>query len=155
MVTVKKIAKPGKTTNHQALNCSRPELNKEPQVTALGGTPIPRNDKEDSIKIAEATPKAMAINAGAIPFGKACLKIIRNSLNPIDFAACTYSKLEMRKNSARVRRAIPVHEVNPMITMIFIMDFSFAMAAIEIMRINRGIEIKISIMREIIESTGI
>lgn len=81
------MANPGKTTNHQALNCSLPALSNEPQVTVVGGTPTPKKDKEDSIKMADATPNAMATKAGAKALGKACLNIIRNSLNPIDFAA--------------------------------------------------------------------
>ena len=82
-----KIASPGKITSHQALNCSRPAFSREPHVTVVGGTPTPRKDNADSVRIADATPNAMATRAGASPFGNACLKIILNSLKPIDFAA--------------------------------------------------------------------
>lgn len=81
------MASPGNTTSHQALNCSLPAFNKEPQVTVVGGTPTPKNDKADSVKMADATPKAIATNAGANALGSACLKMIRNSLKPIDLAA--------------------------------------------------------------------
>ncbi len=66
-----------------------------------------------------------------------------------------YSRLDMRKNSALVKRAMPVQEVNPIITIMLMMDFSFAMAATEIIKINKGMEIKISMALDMIESTGI
>ena len=149
------MANPGKTTNHQALNCSLPAFRSEPQVTVVGGTPTPRKDNADSIRMAEATPNAIATNAGAKALGNACLNIIRNSFKPIDFAAWMYSKLLMRKNSALVNLAIPVHAVKPIITIKLIIDFSFAIAEMEIIKINKGMEIKISINLETIESTGI
>ena len=70
------MAKPGNTTNHQALNCSLPAFNNEPQVTVEGGTPTPKKDKDDSIKMADATQNAIATKAGASALGKACLNII-------------------------------------------------------------------------------
>ena len=83
-VTVIKIAIPGKSTSHQALNFSLPSLTREPQVTRSGGTPMPRKDKLDSIKMADAIPNAMETKAGAIPFGRACLTMIFNSEKPRD-----------------------------------------------------------------------
>ena len=66
------MAKPGNMTNHHASNSCRPKFNKDPQVTTSSGTPIPKKDRELSISIAEATPKAMETNTGAKAFGKAC-----------------------------------------------------------------------------------
>jgi hypothetical protein len=79
-----KIANPGKITSHQAWKASLPELSKEPHVTTSGGTPTPKKERLDSIRMAAATPKAIATNAGATPFGKACLKMILASLKPSD-----------------------------------------------------------------------
>ena len=81
------MAKPGNTTSHHALNCSRPAFSKDPQVTVVGGTPTPKKESADSVKIAEATPNAIATKAGANALGSACLKMILNSLKPMDFAA--------------------------------------------------------------------
>ena len=72
---VMKIANPGNITNHQASNSCLPRFNKDPQVTTSSGTPIPRNERELSISIAEATPKAIETNTGAKAFGKACFAI--------------------------------------------------------------------------------
>ena len=63
------MAKPGNITNHHASNSCRPKFNKEPQVTTSSGTPIPRNDNELSMRIAEATPKAIDTKTGAKAFG--------------------------------------------------------------------------------------
>lgn len=59
-----------------------------PQVTTSGGTPTPRNERLDSVSIQLAIPKAIATKDGASAFGKACLKIMRASLNPNDLPAC-------------------------------------------------------------------
>ena len=95
----------------------------------------------------------METSAGEIPFGKACFRIVLNSEKPSALAALIYSSCRMRKNSARVNLAIPVHEVKPIST-IKLMNDGFAIAATERIKINVGSEIKTSIMREIIESTG-
>ena len=59
-----------------------PALNKEPQVTDSGGTPIPKKERADSTNMADAIPKAIETKAGAIPFTSAWLKIIHLSENP-------------------------------------------------------------------------
>jgi len=80
MVTVIKIAKPGIIANHQAEETALALESIDPQVIVSAGTPTPINDKVDSIKIAEAIPKAIAIKTGERAFGKACLTIIHHSL---------------------------------------------------------------------------
>ncbi len=64
-----------------------------------------------------------------------------------------YSRLLIFKNSALVNLAIPVQFVKPIIIIKFTSE-GLAIAAIEIIRIKLGIEINISIILEIIESTG-
>ena len=86
-VTVIKIAKPGNIANHHDVVLSLAKLNNSPQVISSFSRPIPKKDRKASIKIADATPNAIVINTGAIEFGIACLIIIRQSLNPIAFAA--------------------------------------------------------------------
>ena len=52
---VMKIAKPGNITNHHASNSCLPKFSREPQVTTSSGTPIPKNESELSISIADET----------------------------------------------------------------------------------------------------
>ena len=81
IVTVTKMATPGNTANHHALiPASREAFKSEPQVTCSGGTPTPINERNDSVKIADAIPKAIAMSTGANEVGIACLKIILYSL---------------------------------------------------------------------------
>jgi hypothetical protein len=148
------MAIPGNTINHHASGSVLPIFNIEPQVTVSAGTPIFKNDSPLSIKMAEAIPNAMVTKTGAIELGKACLKIIRQGLKPIDRAAVIYSISRTRNISERVNLAISVHDVNPIITITNHKLRSSMMAENEIIKSNFGIEWKISISLEIIESTG-
>ena len=69
-------------------------------------------------RIAEAIPKAIETNTGANAFGKACFTIALKLEYPNDLAACTNSNSLKRKNSALVKRAIPVQEVKPIMVII-------------------------------------
>ena len=75
MVTVIKMAKPGKIANHHALGDCLADESKAPHVTS-SPLPKPKKDKEDSIKMAEAIPKAIAINTGARALGIACFTMV-------------------------------------------------------------------------------
>ena len=66
-------------------------------MTISSGTPIPKNERELSIRIAEAIPKAIETNTGANAFGKACLTIALKLVYPNDLAACTNSNSLKRK----------------------------------------------------------
>ena len=81
------MADPGKMANHQALILFLDKLNMLPQVTSLGDTPIPRNDRNASIRIAAAIPKAIVISTGVNELGIACRNNILVSLKPIACAA--------------------------------------------------------------------
>src|ERR1035437_6632252 len=59
----------------------------------------------------------------------------------------------MRMNSARVRRAMVVHDVSPMMSITFARE-RFAMAAMVMMRIIWGRETRISIVLEMMVSIG-
>lgn len=144
---------PGKTISHQAFTFSFPAASKVPHVTVSCGTPMPKKERADSIMIAAAALNAIETITGPIPFGKACLKIMRAFENPSDRAAVMKSISRVLKNSARVRRATSVHAVNPMISTIFTKD-GFSMAARMMISRSRGREIKISMLRDIIESRG-
>lgn len=99
MVTVIKMAKPGNIANHHAFGAERAALSKPPQVTS-SPLPKPKNEREDSIKMAEAIPKAIAINTGARALGMACFTMVRQFEYPNALAASIYSSERMRKSSA-------------------------------------------------------
>jgi hypothetical protein len=66
--------------SHQAeLDCLADDR-RDPHVIVSAGTPIPKKDKVDSIRMAVAIPKAIAISTGESALGIACLKIVRTSL---------------------------------------------------------------------------
>ena len=147
------IAIPGKIISHQEAESCLPPDNKDPQVTTSSGTPIPRKESPLSINIAEAIPNAILTNTGARALGKACLNIVLIDENPNDFEACTNSNDFILRNSARVNLAIPVHPVTPIIIIITVKLLSTT-AVIVIIKINLGIEFKISIPLDINESIG-
>ena len=70
-VTVINIASPGKTASHHACGASLADDSNFPQLSVSIGSPIPRNESEDSVSIAAAIPKLMVINTGGNAFGKA------------------------------------------------------------------------------------
>jgi hypothetical protein len=70
------MAKPGKMANHHAETSLLEADNKLPHVTSSGATPIPKNERLDSVRIAPATPKAIVINTEVKEFGIACLKLL-------------------------------------------------------------------------------
>src|SRR5207237_5749497 len=118
-VTVRNIAMPGKTVSHQPLGKSwRAFERMEPQLAVEGGTPKPKKLSVDSIRIAEATPKVAATNTGATVFGRICRKIVRKSVAPSAFAATTYSRDFVLRNSPRVSLATVGLWVVPMITIL-------------------------------------
>src|SRR5205085_8058856 len=89
-VTVRNIARPGKTVSHQPLGRSWRALERiEPQLAVEGGTPNPKKLRADSIRMADATPKVAATNTGATVFGRICRKIVRKSVAPSALAATT------------------------------------------------------------------
>lgn len=83
---VKKTIAPGNTTSHQALNCSRAPANKDPQVTMSTGNPNPKNESDDSVRIAEAMQATNATDITGRAFGNACLNMMRHGDAPLDFA---------------------------------------------------------------------
>lgn len=73
---------PGKTTNHHALNCSRAPDSKEPQVTVSTGTPTPKNERADSVMIADDIQATKVTAMIGKAFGSACRNSIRHGLAP-------------------------------------------------------------------------
>ncbi len=80
---------------------SREPDNKLPHVTSSGGTPIPKKDKPDSVRIAPAIPNATVINTEVKAFGRACLNIMRTSEKPNACDASINSRLRTFNNSPR------------------------------------------------------
>ena len=72
---------------------------------------------------------------------------------PKDLAACTNSNSLSRKNSALVKRAIPVQEVNPIIVIIS-QILLVNIAEMVIIKMSLGIEFNISIPLETKVSIG-
>ena len=56
--------------------------------------------------MAEAIPNVAATKTGATVFGRMCRKMVRPSVAPSAFAATTYSRDFVFRNSPRVSRAI-------------------------------------------------
>jgi len=65
IVTVTKIAKPGKIASHHDNVLSLAKLKSSPQVISSFSNPIPKKDKKASINIADATPNAIVIKTGS------------------------------------------------------------------------------------------
>jgi hypothetical protein len=100
-VTVTKMAAPGKIASHHAKVFVRASARIEPQVTRCAGTPMPRNERPDSARIADATPNDIATRTGASAFGRMCRAITRRSDPPRLRAASTKSCARTLKNSLR------------------------------------------------------
>lgn len=83
---VKNTIVPGNTTSHHASNCSRAPANKDPHVTISTGTPKPKKESEDSVRIADAVQATKATEITGKAFGKACLNMMRQAGAPLDFA---------------------------------------------------------------------
>jgi len=83
---VKKTIAPGNKISHQALNCSRAPANNEPHVTMSTGNPKPKNESDDSVRIAEAMQATSATDITGSAFGSACLNMMRHDDAPLDLA---------------------------------------------------------------------
>src|SRR5579885_1958401 len=113
-----KIANPGKSASHQAISMKSRDCERISPHDGVGGcTPNPKNDRLDSTKIDDATPKVAETRTGARLFGRMCLKMRRIELAPTVFPAVTKSCPRSFKNSPRTRRAIPGQLVRPMTAM--------------------------------------
>jgi len=79
-----KIASPGNVVIHQPDGSNSRALESiEPQDATFGGTPKPRNDSPDSVRMAAATPKVAETKIGAMAFGRTCRKMIRGVVKPM------------------------------------------------------------------------
>src|SRR5207302_6672407 len=125
----------------------------EPQLAVEGGTPNPKKLNADSIRMADATPKVPATNMGATVFGRMCRKIVRESVAPSAFAAITYSRDLVLRNSPRVSLATVGQLVIPMTT-IMLRILGGRKATTVMMRKNVGIVSIISMRREAMMSTS-
>jgi hypothetical protein len=88
-----------------------------PHVAKGGCTPKPRNESADSVRIASATPIVAETSTGATAFGTMCRKMMRRSGRPSARAATTKSCSRSERNSARTKRALPIHPVAPITIM--------------------------------------
>ena len=140
--------------SHQAVGLERAADKRAPQVSVSAGTPIPKNEREASVNMALAIPKAIAISTGDNALGMAWRNMVRVSEYPSAWAASMYSRLLILNNSARINRAMPIHEVAPIITITSIRE-GLPIATIAIIRNKVGIDIIISIARETTISMGI
>ena len=145
--TVKKIAVPGKATNHHIERLLLASLSSAPQLAFGGGEPKPRNERELSIKIADAIPNVMGTSTGARALGRICRSIIRSGPTPAACAAMTNSLERSRRNSPRASLAMPVQLVIPMIAIVFqIVGFSTNATSAKI-RTSVGMHITTSVIR--------
>src|SRR3970040_2380127 len=93
-----------------------------PHVAYGGWTPRPRKESPDSVRMAAGIPSVMATSTGGIALGRMCRQMIRNALAPMDCDQITNSRSLRDRNSARTRRATPIHPVYPITDMIVQID---------------------------------
>ena len=78
----------------------------KPQLMTLG-SPRPRKDSADSMRIAVATVSEPVTMIGDRQLGRTWRKMTRRSLMPRPMHACTNSRWRMARNSPRTSRATP------------------------------------------------
>ena len=93
-----------------------------PQVALGGGTPKPRKERLDSVRMAPATPRVAETRTGPSALGTRCRKMTRRPDAPTPWAAWTKSRSRSDRISARTKRAVPSQLVRPMTTMMFQID---------------------------------
>ncbi len=80
--------------------------------------PKPRKLNADSVRIALPTRSVAATMIGLAAFGKMCRQMMRPFCAPDMRAASTNSFAFNDKNCPRTKRAAPIHDSAPMMTMI-------------------------------------
>src|SRR4051794_9179170 len=104
--TVTRIAMPGSVAMYQAVRSAwRPMPIIVPQVIR-SGSPRPRNDNPDSVRIADATMIEAITTIGARQFGRICVTMMRVSPMPTTTQDCTNSRSRSDRNCPRTRRAM-------------------------------------------------
>ena len=137
---------PGIATRYQAVRKSeRPMPTMLPQEMAFG-SPSPRNDRADSVRMAEATMMEALTTMGAMALGRICVKMMRASLMPMRRHDATNSASRSFRNSARTRRATDGHEIAAMAKMMVATD-GLTMTTMTIARRNGGMVWIASVMR--------
>ena len=94
-----------------------------PQLGVGGGTPMPRNESADSVRIAAATPRVAEISTGDKALGRIWRKMIRRSEAPSARAARTKSRSLQRKHFRPHQSRHPHPAGQPIISMIYQMDW--------------------------------
>ena len=83
---------------------------KPPRDGDPAGRPNPRKSSEVRVVIEPHRIKGKKVRVEISAFGRICRNMIRESLRPSALAACTYSKLRVRRNSARTT---PTSDIQP------------------------------------------
>src|SRR5690606_581293 len=115
--TVSRMATPGHTLIHQASRIMvRAAPIMKPQLIRLR-SPRPRNDSDDSVRIAVATMNEAETMMGDMALGRIWVHTMRPGVCPITMAACTNSRCLSVMNSERTRRAAGGHDTSAMAPM--------------------------------------
>ena len=105
------MARPGNHTSHGATVMSgRPSLSMLPQVGVGGWTPKPRNDSNDSVRMACVTKSVTVTMIGPRQFGSMWRKMMRAVDAPLARAASTNSFSFNERNKPRTMRATPIQK---------------------------------------------
>ena len=113
------MAKPGNTASHHTkLPVTPVALESSLPHDACPSGPSPRYDSVASAMIAAATANDASTSTGVTPFGSMWRNSTLRSGSPAACAPCTKSCRRSLRNSARVKRAAPVHDTQPMIAII-------------------------------------
>ena len=89
-----------------------------PQVGAGGGTPRPRNDSADSIRMTTPTRVVNSTMIGGSTLGRMWRHRMRGVEAPIDCAACTYMFSRTETTAERMMREPAMPSSRPSVTMI-------------------------------------
>src|SRR5471032_7170 len=120
--TVSTSAPPGKAVRYHAVrSISRPSPIMLPQLTTFG-SPMPRNDSADSMRMAVATITEVVTMMGGSAFGSISRQIMRAWPKPRLRAAITKSLCTSERNSARTRRVMVGQEVTPIASEMTVME---------------------------------
>src|SRR6185437_14621067 len=150
--TVSRIAAPG-IAQSQGARCrnSRPAPTMKPQLMRFGSL-RPRNESDDSVRMAVATMSEPVTITDERRFGRMCTKITRASLIPMPMHASTNSRLRIAMNSPRTSRDIGGHDTTAIAKITLFTDGA-STATSRIAKMKNGMVWKISVQRMSASST--
>ncbi len=121
-ITVIATATPGMNERYGAERSTpRPSAIIAPQVATFG-SPMPRNDRAASIRIALATITEASVTVGGSALGSTSRNAIATGCMPSARYASTKSRWRRLRISARTSRAGPVHELAAIATTMLVTE---------------------------------